>query len=91
MQLSIPGAACSKPNLRQVYAVSGLNTFAYFALQNAALASTVSALAAAAYYQRLDVQRKFEVASSTGPLLRLLDAGNLTANKAWTARDCVHR
>eukprot|EP00877_Chromochloris_zofingiensis_P008775 jgi/Chrzof1/4150/Cz14g00280.t1 len=43
-------------------------------VKNAALASTVSALAAAAYYQRLDVQRKFEVASSTGPLLRLLDA-----------------
>ncbi len=42
--------------------------------QNVALTGGAAALGALGYYQTADVQRKFELASATGPLLRLLDA-----------------
>lgn len=50
---------------------------AYFALrllQTAAVAGSAAVAAALGYYASLDVQRKFELASATGPLLRTLDA-----------------
>ena len=37
------------------------------------MAGTAAALGGAAYYSTLDVQRRFEFASATGPLVRLLD------------------
>lgn len=43
-------------------------------LQTAAVAGTAAIAAAFGYYASLDVQKKFELASATGPLLRTLDA-----------------
>lgn len=42
--------------------------------QTAAVAGTAAAAAAFGYYATLDVPKKFELASATGPLLRTLDA-----------------
>lgn len=41
--------------------------------QTAALAGAAATLGGAAFYSTLDVQRRFELASATGPLVRLLD------------------
>ncbi len=43
-------------------------------VQTAAVASTAAAAAALGYYASLDVQKKFELVSATGPFLRTLDA-----------------
>eukprot|EP00775_Hariotina_reticulata_P012749 gene12749-12878_t len=43
-------------------------------LKEGALVGTAAVLAAAGFYATLDVQKKFELASATGPLLRSLDA-----------------
>ncbi|GBG00443.1 dihydroorotate dehydrogenase mitochondrial [Raphidocelis subcapitata] len=42
-------------------------------LKTAAIAGTAAAIGGAAFYSTLDVQRRFELASATGPLVRLLD------------------
>ena len=54
--------------------------------QNAAIASTAVFGGGFAYYKTTDVQKQFELASSSGPLIRLLDAE--TAHKAgiWAAK-----
>ncbi len=51
-----------------------------------AAAGMVAGLGGIAYYSTAEVQRKFELASATGPLVRMLDAE--TAHKAaiWLAR-----
>lgn len=43
-------------------------------IKTAAVAGTAAVAAAFGYYASLDVQKKFELASATGPLLRSLDA-----------------
>lgn len=45
-------------------------------LQSAAVAGGAAVVTALGYYATLDVQKKFELASATGPLLRSLDAEN---------------
>jgi hypothetical protein len=54
--------------------------------QTAALATSAAAAGALAYYATADVQRKFELVSATGPLVRLLDPETSHKLGIWTAR-----
>lgn len=66
-------AALHRPQAPSAIPLSLPPPFLYPRQQTAALAGTAAAAGGAAYYATLDAQRRFEVASATGPLLRLLD------------------
>jgi dihydroorotate dehydrogenase len=54
--------------------------------QNAAIAATAAAGGGFAYYKTTDVQKQFELASSSGPLIRLLDAETAHRAGIWAAK-----
>ncbi|KAF8069615.1 hypothetical protein HT031_001732 [Scenedesmus sp. PABB004] len=73
-------AACDRPRGRAATMSLALR------LKVAAAAGGAAALAAVGYYSSLDVQRRFELASATGPLVRLLDPETSHKLGIWAAR-----